>query len=113
LRTDNDVEFFDFLREKVGIKRLLICFLPPLYNQCVYKAVFGSVQYYRHRTYMRLMEYSVGTYVKLHTNDTWNDLHGIVDDLLGDVIAVFCITMPLYRYYVNSNDAYRVLELIG
>jgi len=59
------------------------------------------------------MKYSIGTYVKLHTNDTWNDLHGIVDDLLGDVIAVFCIKMPMYRYYVRFDDAGRVLELLG
>ena len=60
-----------------------------------------------------IMKYSVGTYVKLHTNDTWNDLHGIVDDLLDDTIAVFCITMPLYRYYVNSGDAVKALELVS
>jgi len=62
---------------------------------------------------MRIMNYSVGTYVKLHTNDTWNDLHGIVDDLLGDFIAVFCITMPMYRYYVSYHDASNILELVS
>jgi len=60
-----------------------------------------------------IMKYSIGTQVILHTNDTWNDLHGIVDDLLGDTIAVFCITMPLYRYYVNTNDAICILEPVG
>jgi len=70
------------------------------------------VQYYLHRTVISIMEYSIGTYVKLHTNDTWDDLHGIIDNYHGDVIAVFCITMPLYRYYVNKNDANRVLELV-
>ena len=59
------------------------------------------------------MKYSVGTCVKLHTNDAWNDLHGIIDGLMGDFIAVFCVTKPMYRYYVNYCDAGRVLELVG
>ena len=67
----------------------------------------------RRRKSKIIMKYSVGTYVKLHTNDTWNDLHGIVDDLLDDTIAVFCITMPLYRYFVSSRDAVRILELVS
>jgi hypothetical protein len=62
---------------------------------------------------MRIMKYSIGTHVKLHTDDTWNDLHGIIDDLMGDVIAVFCVTKPMYRYYVSFNDAGRILELLG
>ena len=61
---------------------------------------------------MNNTEYSVGTHIKLHTNDAWNNLHGIVDDQLGDTLAVFCITMPLYRYYVSYRDAGSVLELI-
>ena len=58
------------------------------------------------------MKYSIGTCVVLHTNDAWNNLTGIVDDLLGDVIVVFCITKPLYRYYVSCDDAGIILERI-
>ena len=61
---------------------------------------------------MKSNNYSVGTHIKLHTNDAWNNLHGIVDDLLGDIIAVFCVTMPQYRYYVSCNDAGNILELV-
>jgi len=57
-------------------------------------------------------EYLKGSYVILHTNDAWNDLHGIVDDLLGDTISVFCVTKPTYRYYVSVNEAARKLELV-
>ena len=57
--------------------------------------------------------YEKGTYVILHTNDAWNDLHGIVDDLLGDTIAVFCITNPMHRYFVSVNEAARKLEPVS
>jgi len=58
-------------------------------------------------------EYSIGTHVKLHTQDTWNDMYGIVDDHIGNVIAVSCIALPLYRYYVSFDDAGNILELVG
>jgi len=61
---------------------------------------------------MKNIDYSVGTHIKLHTNDAWNNMHGIVDDMLGDIIAVFCVTMPLYRYFVSASDAGRILELL-
>jgi len=57
-------------------------------------------------------EYTVGTHIKLHTNDTWNNLHGIVDDKIGDIIAVFCVAMPQHRYFVCPNDAGEILELV-
>jgi len=56
--------------------------------------------------------YSVGTRVKLHTHDDWDSLYGIVDELVGNTIAVSCITMPQYRYFVSLDDASRVLEFI-
>ncbi|MCL2152627.1 MAG: hypothetical protein FWH57_06680 [Oscillospiraceae bacterium] len=62
---------------------------------------------------MIIMNYSIGAHVKLHTDDTWDNLHGIIDDLMGDIIAVFCVTKPMYRYYVSFNDAGRILELLG
>ena len=61
---------------------------------------------------MESTEYSIGTHIKLHTNDSWNNLHGIIDDLIGDNIAVFCVAMPQYRYFVRPHDAGRILELI-
>jgi len=54
--------------------------------------------------------YEKGSYVILHTNDAWDEMHGIVDDLLGDFIVVFCVTNPASRYYVNVNEAARKLE---
>ena len=57
-------------------------------------------------------KYTVGTQIKLHTDDAWNNLHGIIDDKVGDVLAVFCVAMPLHRYFVYVNDVGRVLELI-
>ena len=57
-------------------------------------------------------QYSIGTHIKLHTDDTWNNLHGIVDDLVGDIIAVFCVAMPQHRYFVCNDDAGKILELI-
>ena len=57
-------------------------------------------------------EYPKGAYVRLHTNDDWNDLHGIVDDLLGDFFAVFCVTKPLFRYYISTSEVAGKLELI-
>ena len=66
-----------------------------------------------HYTKKARFEYSVGTHVKLHTNDTWNDMHGIIHDLNPEAIEVFCVTKPLYRYFVSYNDAGRVLELVG
>ena len=57
--------------------------------------------------------YTKGTYVKLHTSDSWDCLHGIVDDRFDGIIAVFCPTMPLWRYFVNPDDAKNVLEVIA
>ena len=56
--------------------------------------------------------YSIGTHVKLHTHDNWNNLYGVVDDLVGDTIAVYCINMPLHRYFVSIKDAGKVLEFV-
>jgi len=56
------------------------------------------------------MEYSIGTRVKLHTEDDWDELYGIIDDLIGDTIAVYCRAMPSYRYFVSLNEAGKRLE---
>ena len=58
------------------------------------------------------IRYSIGTYIKLHTDDIWNGLVGIIDDLVGDTIVVYCTLMPLHRYYVNIYDAGSILEVI-
>ena len=56
--------------------------------------------------------YSIGTYIRLHTDDLWNGMFGIIDDLVGDTIVVHCTRMPLHRYYVNVYDAGSILELV-
>ena len=61
---------------------------------------------------MKSPEYSIGTCVKLHTNDDWNDLYGIIDDFVRDTIAVYCISMPSSRYYVDISEAGNILELV-
>ena len=61
----------------------------------------------------KLMMYSVGDQVRLHTHDSWNDLYGIIENVLGELIVVFCVTMPMYRYYVWRNEANIVLELMS
>jgi len=61
---------------------------------------------------MKNPDYSVGACVKLHTNDDWNNLYGIIDDCIRDTIAVCCISMPTSRYYVDINEAGDILELV-
>ena len=56
--------------------------------------------------------YIVGQQIRLRTSDDWNDLGGTVESIVNDTIVVFCVTMPLYRYYVGLCDADRVLEII-
>jgi len=56
--------------------------------------------------------YEKGTFIKLHTNDSWDNLVGIVDEILGDTIVVFCTLMPMARYFVNIYDADTVLERV-
>jgi len=57
--------------------------------------------------------YTIGTRVKLHTNDAWNNLYGIVDEFVGDNIVVYCINMPSYRYFVGMDEAGKILELLS
>jgi len=56
--------------------------------------------------------YEKGTFIRLHTSDSWNNLVGIVDEVLGDTIVVFCTLMPMARYFVNIFDAESVLERV-
>jgi hypothetical protein len=54
-----------------------------------------------------------GLYVRLHTGDEWNGLYGIISEISDEIIAVFCVTMPLYRYFVwrDGNEA-QILEYV-
>ena len=54
--------------------------------------------------------YVKGTHVRLHTGDSWDKLVGIIDEIHGDTIAVFCTLMPVFRYFVSTIDADKVLE---
>ena len=57
--------------------------------------------------------WEIGQYVKLHTDDEWNDLYGIILDICEEekIIVVFCVTMPCYKYYVPMDAADNILEL--
>ena len=56
--------------------------------------------------------YIKGAHVRLHTSDSWDNLVGIVDEIHGDTIVVFCTLMPIFRYFVNSFEAERILEIL-
>jgi len=56
--------------------------------------------------------YTKGTHVRLHTHDTWDNMVGIVDEIHGDTIVVFCTMLPIFRYFVNISDAEKVLEIV-
>jgi hypothetical protein len=55
-----------------------------------------------------------GQYVRLHTNDDWNGLYGIIDYATDEIIAVFCVAMPFLNYYVRRDGSEaQVLEFIN
>ena len=56
--------------------------------------------------------YTKGTHVRLHTHDSWDNLVGIVDEIHGDTIVVFCTMLPIFRYFVNIYEADKVLEIV-
>ena len=56
--------------------------------------------------------YVKGAHVKLRTDDSWDNLFGIVDEIHGDTIAVFCTLKPMFRYYVSVFDADNILEIV-
>jgi len=56
--------------------------------------------------------YEKGAHVRLRTSDSWNNLIGIVDDVHGENIAVFCTMMPMFRYFVSVFEADDVLERV-
>jgi len=53
-------------------------------------------------------------YVRLHTNDEWHGLYGIINDITDECITVFCVKYPLYMYFVwrNGNES-QILEFIN
>ena len=53
-----------------------------------------------------------GTYVRLRTDDEWDQLFGIVDNIYNEVIKVFCIAIPYRMYYVTTDIADGVLEAV-
>jgi hypothetical protein len=55
-----------------------------------------------------------GQYVRLHTDDEWDGLYGIICEAADGHVLVFCVAMPLYKYYVRlCGDEARVLEIVG
>jgi len=71
--------------------------------------------HYQHQDYIlegMIEMYVKGTHVRLRTGDSWDNLVGIIDEVQGDIIIVFCTLMPISRYFVNIYDAEKVLELV-
>jgi hypothetical protein len=56
--------------------------------------------------------WKIGQHIKLHTNDEWNKLVGVIDTIWGDTIAIFSVLMPCYRYFVTFDNADKILERI-
>jgi hypothetical protein len=52
----------------------------------------------------------LGQYVRLRTDDEWNGLYGIICGITEDIIAVFCVAMPMYLYYARRCDEDSILE---
>jgi len=56
--------------------------------------------------------YLIGQQIRLRTSDAWNDLGGTIESIFDGTLVIFCVTMPMYRYYVGINEADKVLEAI-
>jgi hypothetical protein len=55
-----------------------------------------------------------GSCVRLRTNDEWNGLYGIIDEISDEIVAVFCVPMPCYRYFVRRDGSEtQILELVN
>jgi len=70
-----------------------------------------TIPFRQHIKGVRIM-YTKGAHVRLHTSDSWDMLVGIVDEIYGDTIVVFCTLMPVFRYFVNTFEADKILEII-
>jgi len=53
-----------------------------------------------------------GQYVRLHTDNEWDGLYGIICEATDEYILVFCVTMPAYRYYIQRGDEARIIEIV-
>lgn len=51
-------------------------------------------------------------YVKLHTNNEWNDLFGIVDKVTNNIAFIFCIKFPYYTYRIIKGYNENEIEII-
>ena len=54
----------------------------------------------------------IGQYVRLHTNDEWHGLYGIVCEIRNDEIIIFCMNKPCYNYVVKLEYIDDVLEVL-
>lgn len=48
--------------------------------------------------------YEVGKLIQLKTNDNWDNLYGIIDNIIDGVIYVFCIQFPGCRYQIYKDN---------
>ena len=56
--------------------------------------------------------FEIGKYVKLHTNNEYNNHYGLIDEIYSDNLLIFCVHMPGTRYVVPLREAEHCLELV-
>ena len=54
----------------------------------------------------------VGQLIRLHTDDEWDGLYGMVFKIGGDEIIIFCMAKPYYNYIVKRENIRDVLEIL-
>lgn len=50
--------------------------------------------------------------VKLHTNNEWNGLYGVVDNIKNDIAYIFCTKHPDYAYRIIKGYNENEIEII-
>lgn len=53
------------------------------------------------------------TEVILHTNNEWNNLHGLVDEIIDDKAYIFCVQFLWYRYEIIKNWNKNDFEIVN
>lgn len=53
------------------------------------------------------------TMVKLHTNNEWNELYGLVDKIFNNAAYIFCLQFPCYKYEIKKGYNENEFEIIN
>lgn len=55
-----------------------------------------------------------GQFCIIHTDDEWNELHGIIDqiDYESKTLYIFTVQIPYFVYETTFNNASKVLEIV-